>query len=137
MGRIGQAFGVFLIVIGLGGLFLPLLLRLDQPASFPSGVAMLFAGFFITFGLRLSARRSFKRDFASQPKTKVVISDTGISFSSPKGNSNLNWSGFVRYVETKHLFVLPAVECLQYSSEAGFCARRHLGFPQYVGATPG
>jgi hypothetical protein len=78
---------VLLLVVGLFGLFLPLLAQRgnEQPSVFGS-IIPLFMGLWLTFHLRLSAWLSFKRDFANQPKTEAVVSDSGVSLSSPKGN---------------------------------------------------
>jgi hypothetical protein len=97
--RIGQVFGAFSIAAGLGELIF-------ARSQYPQALAAMALGLFFLFRLRFSAKLSFKRDFASQGMVQIAVSQSGIQFSSVKGTGDLNWDAFVRYTETKNLFVL-------------------------------
>lgn len=97
--RVSQVFGAFLIAAGLADIAL-------AGAQYPQALAAVAVGLFLLFRLRFSAKLSFKRDFAGQGKVEVATSQSGIQFLSAKGTGDLNWDAFVRYAETKHLFML-------------------------------
>ena len=63
-------------------------------------------GLVLAFRLRLFAKLSFKRDLVDQGKVTVAASESGIQFLSAKGTSNAKWSAFIRYTETRNLFIL-------------------------------
>jgi hypothetical protein len=97
--RFLQAFGVFMIAMGLLGFFV----NRTQPLG---AIAPIIIGLFLIFRLHLTARAYFKRDFAQGAEVTMETSDYGISFSEPKGNSESQWDRFVRYAETNSLFLL-------------------------------
>ena len=95
--RISQIFGAFLIAAGLGGV----VFGQGQYAPVP-----IVIGLFLLFRLRLSAKLAFRRDVAAQGKVEVTASQAGIQFLSARGTADLKWDAFLRYTETKNLFML-------------------------------
>jgi hypothetical protein len=91
--------GLLLIALGLISL-------IANSKQYSNYVVPILAGFFILFGLKFLARRSFRRDLRLQQPLQAVISDSGIEISSPTGSSKQTWDAFIRYVESKNLFLL-------------------------------
>jgi hypothetical protein len=77
-----------------------------NPNQFPSFVAGIVGGLFLMFLLRLQVWLSFRRDNRLQDQFEAAISDSGIDVSSSKAESKFDWSAFVRYAETKNLFLV-------------------------------
>jgi hypothetical protein len=96
--RISQVVGALMVAGGLGEVF--------AGAQYPQALAAIAVGLFLLLRLRLSAKFSFKRDFANQGKVETAASQSGIRFLSAKGTGDLSWDAFVRFAETKNLFVL-------------------------------
>jgi len=96
--RMGQLFGAVLLIAGLGGIVFA---EERLQALIP-----VLIGLILLFRIHLSAKLLFKRDFAGQDEIKLAVSDSGIEFLTGKGSGNLKWSAFLRYTETKHLFML-------------------------------
>ena len=74
--------------------------------QYAQAVIPIVIGTILMFGLRFSTKLTFKRESALQIEMSVIASEAGIEFLNSRGNSSLNWSAFVRYFETKRLFML-------------------------------
>ena len=82
-------------------------------AAFFGAVCLVILGFFILVPIR--AARSLLKTPYYKGKIRFVGDDSGTQFIYTTGDSNTQWSGYVRYRETKHLFLL-------FVSDAGFRA---------------
>jgi len=74
--------------------------------SYGPGLALIAIGLFFAFGTRLQLRASFRRDDKLQGQFEAVISEDFIEVSGPSATSKYDWSSFIRYVESKNLFLL-------------------------------
>jgi YcxB-like protein len=97
--KVLRIWGVLLIAAGVTSLVI-------RPRHYSNAVLPILMGVFFFFGLRLLALRSFRRDQRLQQPFEAIISDSGIDASSPTGSSKSTWGAFIRYVESKHLFLL-------------------------------
>jgi len=97
--RLLPIFGIVLLATALASL-------VHDRKQFPSFVGAIVIGLFLTFFLRLQVWLAFRQDNRLQDEFAASISDSGMDVSSPKGVSKYNWSAFVRYVETKNLFLI-------------------------------
>jgi len=77
-----------------------------DPKQFPSFVGGIVAGLFLTFFLKLQVWLSFRGDNRLQDQFEATISVSGIDVSSSTAASKYDWSAFVRYAETKNLFLV-------------------------------
>jgi len=82
------------------------LMHNPNPKQFPNLVGGMVVGLFLVFFLRLQVWLSFRRDNRCQDQCEAFISDSGIDVSSSKVNSKYDWSAFVRFSETKNLFLV-------------------------------
>jgi hypothetical protein len=94
-----QIAGAFLVVYGLASL-------IGHRGSYYEAVSQIVVGLLFVFCVRLLVKFSFKRDFAKHQGTKTIISSEGIAFSDSNSQSTSKWSAFIRYAETKNLFML-------------------------------
>lgn len=69
-------------------------------------ILLIVFGLLILGRVYVAARIYFKRDIGKVGKMDIDVADSGIRFASAKGNGECYWSAFVRYAETKNLFVL-------------------------------
>src|SRR5690242_16085505 len=93
----------FGIVAGICAILKALLGDRVWAASFGAVCLMIF-GLFI-----LAPRRtvsSLRKTPFYQGKIHIVADDSGTHFIYKTGDSNTQWSGYVRFRETKHLFLL-------------------------------
>ena len=98
--RILQTLGVLMLCGGMFGL-------LKRPPDFAT-VGLLLPGLYLTFAMRFSVERSFKRDFSKHSNTEFVASPSRVEFINAIGSADLSWAAFTRYLETKDLFMLYA-----------------------------
>lgn len=91
--------GVFVLAASLVSLIL-------DPKQLPTFVGGIVAGLFLTFFLKLQVWLSLRGDNRLRDQFEATISDSGIDVSSSKAASKYDWSAFVRYVETKNLFLV-------------------------------
>lgn len=97
--RILPIFGLLVLTAGLVSFIL-------EPQQFPGLVGAIVVGLFLTFSLRLQVWLSFRRDTRLQDQFEAEISEHGIDVSSSRADSKFDWSAFVRYAETKNLFMV-------------------------------
>jgi hypothetical protein len=88
--------GVCALLTGLAG---------DMGWAIFFGVACLVVVGETILGPKLAVRSLQKTPFY-QGKIRVLVDDSGTRFVYRTGDSNTQWSGYVRYQETKHLFLL-------------------------------
>src|SRR5262249_54125560 len=93
-------------LIGVLILAASLVSLMHDPKQFPSVVGGIVVGLFLTFFLKLQVWLSFRPDNRLQDQFEAIISDSGIDVSSSKAATKYDWSAFVRYAETKNLFVV-------------------------------
>lgn len=96
-GRFLQLVGVIVILCALPSLL---------AHQYIQGIVGVVVGSFLAFGTGLVASRTFKKETSLQLETKVVVSEEGLMFTNPRGESRLNWGAFLRYIETEDIFVL-------------------------------
>ena len=77
-----------------------------DPKQFPTLVGALVVSLFFIFAVRLQVWLSFRRDNRLQDQFEAVISDNGIDVASSRADSKYDWSAFLRYAETKSLFLV-------------------------------
>ena len=77
-----------------------------DPKQFPSFVGGIVAGLFLTFFLKIQVWLSFRGDNRLKDQFEATISDSGIDVSSSTVASKYDWSAFIRYAETKNLFLV-------------------------------
>lgn len=94
-----RIWGVLLIAAGVGSLVI-------RPRHYSESILPILLGLFFVFGLRLRVLRSFRRDHRLQQHFEAVVSESGIDVSGPTGSSKSTWDAFIRYVESKNLFLL-------------------------------
>ena len=70
------------------------------------GFLGLLLGGFVAFGTRILLRRAFMKEPSLQLETKNIISEDGLVLTTSRAETKLNWSAFIRYTETKDIFVL-------------------------------
>jgi hypothetical protein len=73
-------------------------------AIFYAFVCLVFVGTPI-LAPRLSVR-SLQRTPFYQGKVRIQVNDSGTRFEYVTGDSNTQWSGYIRFLETKNLFML-------------------------------
>jgi hypothetical protein len=79
---------------------------IHDPKQFPNFVGGIVAGLFLTSYLKLQVWLSFRGDTRLKDQFEATISDSGIDVSSSRAASKYDWSAFVRYAETKNLFLV-------------------------------
>src|SRR6267142_5313043 len=104
-GKHGGLWIKVLPIIGVLVLVASLVSLVHNPKQFPSFVGGIVVGLFLMFFRRLQVWLSFRRDNRLQDQFGAAISDSGIDVSSSKADSKYDWSAFVRYAETKNLFL--------------------------------
>lgn len=92
-------FGSLLILAGLGSIAL-------DPKQNAGAIVPILVGLFFVFGLRLRIRQSFRQDNRLQQPFEAVVSQDGIDISSQTGSSKYEWSAFIRFAESKNLFLV-------------------------------
>ena len=95
--RLLQGFGVVLICVGLGSV---------ASGEYSQTVIPVLLGSFFLLRMRLAVRAAYRRDFVPAVETTITVSDSGVQFQNEKGHTDFAWSAFVRYTETKTLFML-------------------------------
>lgn len=101
--------GVWLKLLRIWGILLiaaALISATRYPQQYSNYVLPLLLGLFFLFGLRMLARRSFRRDQRLKQHFEAVVSESGIAISSPTASTNNRWTAFSRYVESRNLFLL-------------------------------
>jgi hypothetical protein len=103
--KMGFVAGLLMVVSILANLaFNPETVKLTR------SIPMLFFGLFLVFlttiFIPLSVRRAYARDKRLHEEFVADITDSGIGISSPNSRSQTNWSAFLRWFESKNLFVL-------------------------------
>ncbi len=93
-------------IFGLLVLIGSLVSVIHDPKQFPSLTGATVVGLFLLFFRRLQVWFSFRRDNRLQDQFEATISDSGIDVSSLKASSKYDWSAFIRYAETKNLFLV-------------------------------
>jgi len=66
----------------------------------------LFLVSLTTVLIPFSVRRAYSKDKRLHGEFSAEISESGIGISSPDSQTQMNWKGFIRFFETKNLFVL-------------------------------
>lgn len=79
---------------------------MHDPKQFPNYVGGIVMGLGLTFFQRLLVWFSFARDKRLHDAFEAVISDSGIEVSRSNVASKYGWNAFVRYLETKNLFLV-------------------------------
>lgn len=69
-------------------------------------------------------RAAYRRDFLPPVETTVTLSDSGIEFQNAKSHSSLGWNAFIRYTETKELFMLYVQSRIFQMSQSARLQRR-------------
>jgi hypothetical protein len=124
MFRISQFLGALLIVGGIGGLVF-------AKVEYSEVLVPIALGVFFLFRLHLTAKLSFKRDFANQGKVEASTSRSGIQFLSTRGTAEVNWSAFILVRETKNLFMLYSqARCFNIIPKRAFTPDDLLAFRQ-------
>lgn len=101
--RSAQIFGAVIILAGA-------LVGITNPQGvtqnpIPIIVAPVF-GLFLIFGWRLSASRAYKADKRLQREYSATIGESIVEVECETGRTEYRWSSFVRFLETKNLFLL-------------------------------
>jgi hypothetical protein len=96
--RMSQAAALVILIAAIGAGFLGMDLW--------EVVALLFAGLTFLFRVQITSAISFKRFFAEAGQVEASVSEAGVNFQTQKGTTDLLWTAFVRYLETKNLFLL-------------------------------
>jgi YcxB-like protein len=91
--------GLLLIIAGLASIAL-------DPKHNVGAIVPTIVGLFLVFGLGLSIRRSFRLDNRLQQPFELVVTTEGIDISSKTSTSKYQWSAFIRYAESKNLFLV-------------------------------
>jgi hypothetical protein len=105
----GKHGGLWIKVLPIVGLLLlaaSSVTLIHDPRQFSSGIGAIVGGLFLIFFLRLQVWLSFRGDNRLRDQFDATISDSGIDVSSPKAASKYDWSAFVRYAETKNVFLV-------------------------------
>ncbi len=72
----------------------------------PMLLLALFLVSLTTVLIPFSVRRAYSKDKRLHGEFSAEISESGIGISSPDSQTQMNWKGFIRFFETKNLFVL-------------------------------
>ncbi len=78
----------------------------ENPARYANSILPIVAGLFFLFGLRALARSSYRRDNRLPQTFEAVVSDSGLNVSSGTTSSRYAWNAFIRYQESKNLFLI-------------------------------
>jgi hypothetical protein len=78
----------------------------ENPARYANSILPILAGLFFLFGLRVLARSSYRRDNRLPQTFEAVVSDSGVNVSSGTTSSRYAWNAFIRYQESKSLFLI-------------------------------
>lgn len=97
--RLLPVFGGLLILAGIWTLA-------QDPKHLGNGLAAIFIGSALAFGLRLLRSYTYRQDKRLHDRFVATFSDEGIQSSASTGTSSQSWSAFTRYVETQRLFLL-------------------------------
>ena len=96
-----QALSVIGILQIVGGLY-----SLIQDPKQYAFAGLIAFGFFLTFLSRIQVWLLFRQNKKIQEQFDATISDNGIEISSSTAISKYAWDEFVRYSETKNLFLV-------------------------------
>lgn len=92
-----QIFGALLIVFGIVGLTA----NVHSQSWLP-----IIIGLVLLFRLRLANLLSVRRDAAVFREQEFTACEQGVDLRTENGSGHLDWSGVLRYAETKNLFML-------------------------------
>lgn len=98
-GKLLPSLGIFFVFIGAVSLVF-------DPRNVASAAPLLVLGVFFMLARPLQLRAEYKRDSKVRDPIEVAISVAGVDISGPTWRASLGWSTFVRWVETKNLFLL-------------------------------
>ncbi len=98
-----QIFGGLILVAGV-------LVVVTNPhgvteSPIPIALALVF-GLFLIFGWRIPVSRAYRADRRLQQEWSATIGEEGIELQGEAAKAEYSWRAFVRFVETKNLFVL-------------------------------
>jgi hypothetical protein len=97
--RATSLIGLLLSIAGLASIAL-------DPKHNVGAIVPIIVGLFLVFGSGLSIRRSFRLDTRLQEPFELVANPEGIDISSKTSVSKYKWSAFVRFSESKNLFLV-------------------------------
>ena len=106
--RIGMrlAFVVGLVVVVSILLNLTLASSTQLTRSLPILLLGLFLMSLTTLFIPWAVKRAYQKDKRLHEEFVAEIADSGISISCPSSRSEINWETYIRYFESKNLFVL-------------------------------
>lgn len=103
--RMALGIGILILAITLAALaFAPSTAQLTR--SIPALFFGLLLVFLTTLAVPLIVKRSFLKDKRLHDEFAAEITESGIEILSPNSRGQMDWSVFLRYFETKNLFLL-------------------------------
>lgn len=95
-----------LLVIGILQITAGLYTLIHDPKQYPLAGAIIAIGLSLVFLLRLQTWLLFRQNNKLQEQFDAIISNDGIEISIPTAKTDYGWNGFIRYSETKNLFLV-------------------------------